>query len=141
MTIKILEDNVITNLEKYELLEKLRYYLTTDSYSDTTLSFQILIRILKGISCVNIIRYEELTELQNWLFDNMHLKGNYPYDEIMTIIEDVLLDGIITSEENSKLYKLFNKFMDPTDTVNDGLINIKGKLICLTGDFKFWLKR
>ena len=57
------------------------------------------------------IRYEELIELQKWLFDNNHLKGNYPYDEIITILEEVLKDGFITEDENSVLLNLFKKFI------------------------------
>ncbi len=135
MTIKVLEDNIITSEEKCLLLEETKKYLSADSFSEVTLSFQILIGILEGISCDKLIRYEELVVLQKWLFDNIHLKGNYPYDEIITILEEVLRDGIITEDENSVLLNLFKKFINPAETKNDGTIDLENKIVCLTGDF------
>lgn len=140
MTIKVLEDNIITSEEKCLILEETKKYLSADSFSEVTLSLQILIGILEGISCDKLIRHEELVELQKWLFDNIHLKGNYPYDEIINILEEVLKDGFITEDENSILCDLFKKFVNPAEEKNDGTIILENKIVCLTGDFSFGSK-
>lgn len=140
MTIRILEDNIITTEEKCLLLEETKKYLSPDSFSESTLAIQILIGILEGISCDKLIRYEELVDLQKWLHNNDHLKGNYPYDEIINILENVLRDGVITEEENCILYDLFKKFINPTESQNDGTIDLKDKMVCLSGDFTFGSK-
>ena len=134
-TMEVLEDSIITSIEKNMLLDKMKRFLSTESFTQNTLTFQILMGILEGISCDKLLNYEELSELQKWLNENSHLKGNYPYDIIIKILEDVLSDGIVTSEENSEVLKIFNDFINPTETKNDGVITLKGKAVCLTGDF------
>jgi DNA polymerase-3 subunit epsilon len=81
-----------------------------------------------------------LIELQKWLAHNSHLKGCYPYDAIIKILEDVLADGVITESENKILLDLFNDFTNPTDTKSDGTISLADKIVCLTGEFTYGSK-
>ena len=139
-TINVLEDNIITTEEKCILLEETKKYLSSEAFSQSTLSFQILMGILEGISCDKLINFEELIELQKWLAHNSHLKGCYPYDAIIKILEDVLADGVITESENKVLLDLFNDFTNPTDTKSDGTISLADKIVCLTGEFTYGSK-
>jgi len=139
-TSKILEDNIITTEEKCVLLEEMKKYLSNETFSQSTLSFQILMGILEGISCDKLISSEELLELQKWLSENEHLKGNYPYDAIIKILEEVLSDGIVTEDENKILLEMFSDFINPTETKSDGTITLSGKIVCLTGEFTFGSK-
>jgi len=136
----ITEDNILTSKEKSELLIKIERYSSKGAFSDTTLSFQILMGILEGVNCDKHLNLTELNTLRDWLGDNIQLKGNYPYDAIIKVIEDVLEDGIISEEENNKLVKLFEGFVNPTETKSDGTISLQNKLICLTGEFEFGSK-
>lgn len=138
--LSILEDNLVTSDEQSQLLIKIGRYLSKGSFSDTTKSFQILMGIIEGVSCDKLLNLRELTTLRYWLNDNLQLKGNYPYDAIIRIVEDVLEDGIVTEDENMKLVRLFETFVNPTDEKSDGTISLQNKLVCLTGEFEYGTK-
>ena len=58
------------------------------------------------------ITTEEMQNLSNWLDDNTHLVGCYPYDEIYSVVTAVLRDGVVDSEEEKLLKLVFSDFVD-----------------------------
>lgn len=116
-----------------------KYYETLSS-SQTTIATQILSGILIGISVDNIVTTEECIELRNWLYDNYYLKGHYPFDKIISILENVLSDNIITKDESDLLIKNIAEIMNPIKETETSIFSIKDKTICLSGNFDFGQK-
>lgn len=106
-----IEDNVLTNEEKEDLIWLCRQLRSNGVYYDcVTHDIQILQGILHGILADGKITKEELVGLQDWLSDNEQLCSYYPYDEICTLVNQVLKDGIVTAEEEHTLKVFFSQF-------------------------------
>lgn len=116
-----------------------KYYETLSS-AQTTIATQILSGILIGISVDHIVNTEECIELQNWLYDNYYLKGHYPFDKIISILEDVLADNIITKDESDLLIKNITEILNPIKETESTLFSIQEKNICLSGNFDYGQK-
>ena len=131
----IISDKIISTKEKEILMNLVEKYMPENTFSDATLSMQVLMGILEGITCDKMINVLELDSLQQWINDNMHLKGNYPFDTILTTINKVLEDGIVTTDESNELVELFNHFINPIEKKSNFCSELSGKKICLTGNF------
>lgn len=66
--------------------------------------------IIQGILADNHISQEEIDELESWV--SFHKKEflKHPFNELLRIIEDVLLDGSIEPEELKDIYWLCQKY-------------------------------
>ena len=131
----ILEDGIITEYEKIELLGLVNSIQSSNMYNETTLNLQILQGILEGIACDKKIVIEEIENLKIWLIKNDYLSGVYPYDKVLLIVNKVLEDGILTENEKEELALGFNEILNPICS-NNKSIKLNGKTFCLTGDFK-----
>lgn len=135
----ILADGIITEDEKNELIKISEMYICAGNYSEKTLSLQILKGILEGISCDDEVTLLELEPLNQWMIENAHLKGIYPFDVVFSTINKVMEDRIITIRENEELIKLFKNFIEPCTTQNEEKTEmcfcISEKTVCLTGNF------
>ena len=106
-----IEDNVLTNEEKEDLIWLCRRLRSDGIYYDClTHDMQVLHGILYGILADGRITKEELVGLQNWLYDNEQLSSYYPYDEICTLVNQVLKDGVVSPEEEHLLKMFFSQF-------------------------------
>lgn len=132
---EILEDRLISKDERRRLIQISQEYLQEDSYCKVTLSMQILKGIVEGISCDKKIVMDELDSLKAWMEGNLNLKGNYPYDTILSCIEKVIEDRIITLEEHHELMGLFNEYINPIEAKTNLQIDLANKSVCLTGNF------
>lgn len=121
--------------------------------SDKT-QLQELQGIFHGILADGLIKDIEVFELEKWLLNNNHLSSLYPYDEICSLIQTVLKDGIIDNQERQTLKTFFYDFVelanvdvalqieseisevsiDSIYAVNPQII-FNGNLFCLTGTF------
>lgn len=105
------EENVLKNEEKEDLLWLCRRLRSDGVYYDRiTHDMQVLQGILYGILADKKITKEELAGLQDWLYDNEQLSSCYPYDEICSLVHQVLRDGIVTAEEEHALKVFFSQF-------------------------------
>jgi len=107
--------------------------------SQNTKALLTLSGILSGITCDNLLVPSEVSFLQNWLDDNVDLKGNYPYDKIYSTVASALSDGILEQSELDSMLRLFKQVSDP---VNDcscdcSAVDISGKTFCLSGEFDY----
>ncbi|WP_283640079.1 BRCT domain-containing protein [Mesonia mobilis] len=121
-------------------------------YDTVSSDLQILQGICHGILADGIIKDKEVTELQKWLDNNLHLSSYYPYDELRTVLSKILADGIVDEEEKILLKAYFNQFVQLTDkelttkikdevkaTKISGLcaldpeISFENNLFCITG--------
>lgn len=95
--------------------------------------------IVSGIVCDEVLSAEEVRYLRKWLSENGELKGNYPYDILVSTIEDALKDGILEKSELDAMLHIFEKVFDPLQ--NDACIcksfDVADKTFCLTGEFAY----
>lgn len=106
---RILEDNIITNEKKKELLYFANnYYKNVNNEHD---SIVILHGLIEGIICDNEINQDEIEELKIWLEKSFFLKGNEVYDKVRLLIVRVLEDNIMTNDERDELFELFENIM------------------------------
>lgn len=104
-------------------------------YSDSTKSLQDLKQIVEKIMVDKSITENEINYLKFWLDHNSQLIGNYPFDKINNIVNQVLNDGQITEEEFNNLNMVFNEFINPLNNTNDKSLIIENNCFCLTGTF------
>jgi len=131
---QILEDNFISNEEYYLLMKCFYGYITSNTYSDSTLSMQMLKGIIEGIAVNHEVNSEEANKLYQWMAANVALKGNYPFDKIFITLEKFLENGVIDQEEEKELLAIFNQFSNPQQVQNPEL-DLTSKICCLTGTF------
>lgn len=109
------EDGCLTDEERLDihwLCERLR---STDFADSTAADLQRLHAILGGIVADSDVNEAELRELAVWLQVHEHLKTCWPYDEIDTLVTDVLRDGRIDADEHQKLKVHFSEFVHKRD--------------------------
>lgn len=131
----ILEDNIITDYEKMELIALVTSIDKSKIYSEATLALQILNGILDGIICNQKINEKEIKNLKIWLEQHDYLKDVYPYDKILLEVSKVLEDEILTQEECDYILGIFESIVNP-QLGNEKNIDFEGKTFCLTGEFE-----
>ena len=85
-------------------------------YNAVTADLQTLQGICHGILADGIINDTEVKGLQKWMNNNEHLASFYPYDELYTVLQQILKDGIVDEEEEVLLKAYFNQFVKLTDS-------------------------
>ncbi len=105
-------------------------------YSSTTQSLLALRNCISDIINVGKISDTDILTLRYWMDDNKHLVGNYPFDKIYSLIDEILSDGVIDSEEKEHLLKILSNeaIYEPASTSIEFLF---GCHVCLTGNFTF----
>lgn len=109
---------------------------------DLTHDLVELNNIINNITDDGILDNEEVFFLQNWMEEHIHLKGNYPYDIILSALAEALEDGILEQTELDKLLILLKQSISPIQTsCTEGLkLIVSDKSICLSGDFEYGSK-
>lgn len=107
-----LADGVIDAEEQADILWVCQN-LSSESiyYDDVTSDIQRLQGILHGILADGHISDEEIKQLSEWVDAHSDLKGCYPYDEIDSLLTQVLRDGKVTEEERCMLMDFFEDFI------------------------------
>ena len=133
----IFEDGVVTAREINLLKSTIRQHLDIVSLSMITFSTQLLNGILKGMLIDDEITESECLSLQTWLYNNNFLTGHYPFDKIIAAVEKVLEDGVLTKEEADYMKAVIDELTNPVETLNQEMNSLKGKHVCLSGNFTF----
>lgn len=153
-----LEDGELTEDEMLDIAYVCHNFSQDSEYYDLiTSSIQELQGIFHGIMADNAVLDNEITSLNEWVLEHDFLISTYPYDEIKTLLTDILRDGKITEEERNILKVFFANFIDLKISYNvsekeiddlrknystDGIcstspkIEVKGKTFCFTGTSK-----
>jgi len=98
-------------------------------------------QILLDITSDGILTEYEVTTLQHWVDGNLHLAGNYPYDRVFAAINEVMQDSILDQQELDWLLQVFQKLTNPVSSGKSDLrFDFAGKVVCLSGDFKYGSK-
>lgn len=146
-----LEDGVLSEEERDDILWLCRKVVSQDYYDRTTADLQRLHALLAGVLSDGKITEEESRGLMQWLADHEHLKTCWPYDEVESVVSSVLADGKVDADEEKVLKEFFAEFIALLDNrtivsppVLDGgtvkglcavspEIAIEGAKFCLTG--------
>jgi hypothetical protein len=134
----IISDNVVTAEEIADMKWLCERFEGEFGYYDVlTSDLQRLQGVCHGLLSDGIIKDEEVKALAIWLDQHSHLSSFYPYDEIVSILTEVLEDNKIDEQERELLAKYFLEFVELTDHelveevyVRTKNIDIKG--ICAT---------
>lgn len=137
---KILDDGKISMEEIMELQSVIKSYLDVVSTAPVTLATQILDGIMKGITVDGEVNELECRGLRQWLYDNIYLTGHYPFDKLLQIIENVLLDSVITKEESEYITATIHSLLNPVDYLKTQVNSVNGKNVCLSGNFSYGKK-
>ncbi|MGN1189850.1 MAG: hypothetical protein ACI4SL_05555, partial [Candidatus Ornithospirochaeta sp.] len=140
----ILKDGVVTLDEAKELEDEVARHLNNIPSSQITVSTQILEGILKGIKTDRVIKEEECRGLREWLVSHDYLRGHYPFDRVMAMVDEILEDGIVTETESERIISCISSILDPVKTSSqnneDKTDDLCGKIICLSGNFAYGTK-
>lgn len=121
-----ISDSVLTQNEIDDINWVCDKFLSTNNYyDDVTISLQVLQGIFHGILSDNKISDLEVLNLRDWINDNEHLVGFYPYDEISTLLTTILSDKIITDDEFNILKVFFSEFIDKSIDTNIDMAHIE----------------
>lgn len=104
-------------------------------YDVVTSELQSLQGYVQGIITDGKLTDIEIIHLRNWLDDHEGLVGTYPYDELCTLLTDILKDGEISDDERLRLQRFFLEFSDSSHIRGmspDEIENIKN-LISVNG--------
>lgn len=131
-----IEDNIITDEEKKDIEWITNKYINSNVFYDiATSDIQRLQGIFQGILADNVITDDEIRELDNWLEENKHLVGMYPYDEVCSLVTSILADQKISESEINNLKVFFSEFIleHPNSTIDFDAIRELKKSISFTG--------
>lgn len=147
----ILADKIITTEESEDLLELIHHVLDyrkpEKNRDQEKANTNILLGIIQGIMADSKINDDEVLSLNKWLTNNP--LTSWPAPIIKQKLEEILADGIITTEEKDDLKQLLSSLgankLTTTGSVT-GLtatfgtttpeaITVQGKLFCFTGTF------
>lgn len=115
-------------------------YLDNVNTSPITLSTQILNGLIKGIVADNEITDVEVKNLRQWLYDNIYLRGHYPFDQLLSTIEKALSDALITSEELKEINNLIDSLLNLVEKMKGEINSVENKVVCLSGNFAYGQK-
>ena len=107
-------------------------------FSDETLSMRALKGLMSGIVADDKITIDEVRYLQAWLSKHKEFAGNYPFDKVITIVNSVLEDNILSQDEQDQLKQLCKEYSNPLPNEEYKCtkeLNLNGKTVCLSGDF------
>lgn len=104
--------------------------------SEIALRLQALQMILKSISADGVLTSEEVMLLEHWMTENQGLEGNYPYDKVFLTVRQAMQDGVLDACEKEEMLVLFSRVTDPVGQAECSYFDIRGKVFCLTGEFR-----
>lgn len=84
-------------------------YLKFTGRSRLEKSINSLLGIIEGISVDSLINRTEVEFLNLWLAEHQELKDRHPYYELLTVVENAIADGVLTSEETKDILWLCKK--------------------------------
>ncbi|GMA50189.1 hypothetical protein GCM10025857_15460 [Alicyclobacillus contaminans] len=112
-------DGIMTEDEIEDIRWLCTMYLNENPYFDAiTSDIQVLHGLLHGILSDGVINVKELEFLRDWLEETEHLESVYPYDEVYSLVFQVLRDGRIDPEEERLLKGFFAEFIDLRTSYN-----------------------
>lgn len=103
-------DQLLTSEQKDDLMWLCEKLTSTEFYDQVTAGIQRLHAILGAVASDGVVTEDEVIGLQVWLKNHSYLKTVWPYDEIDSLINSVLADKKVTTEEQKMLQRYFMEF-------------------------------
>ena len=110
-----LEDGILSEDEHQDIVWLCEKLTSKEYFDRVTVDLQRLHAIMDGILADGVVTEEELEGLSFWLSEHTHLTKCYPYDEVDSIIIEVMADKTIDAEEQKMLHQLFSEFTQVCD--------------------------
>lgn len=105
--------------------------------TNETKALQILHEYLNVIVENGELSSEDIYDLKEWVDENIDLADNYPFDEVVMAINQVLEDGVIEQCELKYLLGIFDEYSNPVEhATHQRITSIFEKHCCVTGDFE-----
>jgi len=108
MVDSVLEDHIIENDERDYMIESTEEFLRSNN--DDSSKIYELNGIIEGIVCDGRVNEAEVYRLKEWMdvYGN-NIKGHKPSEELFEAINDILVDGIVTKEEQDSLLNMLSE--------------------------------
>lgn len=146
----ILHDGMISDDEHEAIFNLVEDFIDYKALDDSKCKdhMNLLLGILKGISADANINDAEIIFFKNWLAENTDIADIWPVPLLTEKVDQILADGVITTEEREELYQLItlvtgNDFNETGDAVGTPMqcfdaahISHAGKCFCFTGKFR-----
>jgi len=110
-------DHIMTEDERTDILWLCEKLTSTEFYCEITSTMQRLHGVLAGIASDCLITERELKGLRSWLDEHQQLRTIWPFDEVDSLVTNVMADGIIDQDEHKKLMQFFMEFTSLADDV------------------------
>ncbi len=136
---------VFDNEEIEDILWLIGNFLNREKpYFDiVTREVQELQGIIKGIIIDKHVNEKELNFVRNWIEKKKHLRGIYPFDNLLVFIDNLLEDDVVDEVENEKALEFCNailtgsplsKIKQESESEKNIEILIQEKTFCITGE-------
>ena len=110
---QVLEDGVITDDERKMLIDYCKQY--TCDVVDSAAKIYELNGIIEGIICDNVINEKEVYRLREWMQENsVYIRGHMPSKAICEKIDEILVDGVVTLDEQEALLDMLSQRISST---------------------------
>lgn len=109
-----LEDGCLDSDELGDLLWVCDKLQSKEYFDQVTSDIQQLHGILGGIAADDIITDVEISNLSQWLSDNDHLRGCWPYDEIDSLLTSITVDKHVDASEQRIFLQFCSDFLPAT---------------------------
>lgn len=128
-----LSDRVLTEDEREDIRWLCERMSSADFFDAVSVDLQRLHGVLGGVVADARISVEELRGLSDWLEERDHLRTCWPYDEVASLVAQVLRDGRIDEDEHGMLMRFFSEFVAIGDgrTLTASLLHDKGEIMGL----------
>jgi len=116
-----IKDGIIDEEERKDIIWLCNKFTTPNKYYNLiTSDMQKLQGMLAGIAMDGKIEKDELETLREWLSEHESLRTMWPFDEINSLITEILCDGIIDNQEHHVLLNFCSQFIsDSIGTILD----------------------
>jgi hypothetical protein len=98
--------------KNYSEIEDYRVYT---SKAEVHKAVNSLIGLIKGIEIDGIVNPDELDEITNWCNLHRFLQKKSPFSEIIPVIDDALMDGLLEREEIQDILWLCNRVVNSSE--------------------------
>jgi len=106
-------DKVLAKDDYEDILWVCQKFAPEGGYYDmVTTDMQSLHSLLHGILADGKITEQELIGMQQWMESKSHLQGLFPYDELATLVSQVMKDRVIDKREHAMLKNYFEQFFN-----------------------------
>ncbi len=121
---KIIEDNLITEKEKNNIIKITEQYY---EFGNNLIGINELVGIIEGIISDDEINDAEINKLNEWLYSNIQLFGNFFYDKIASVVKEVISVGVL-NEQGKQQLKILLTFLLKDNNLNGRIEVLKEKV-------------